>query len=103
MNHNAGGAGREAGGGGGVGQGAVAVSKKEKTMALKWQLTSNDEQEIKTGTDESKPGTKYTITHPKPKFHLHYEKHGTRSPLGSADSWEEAEKFANDHAKGNIL
>ena len=66
-------------------------------MALKWQLTS------KTGIDESRPGAKYTITHAEPKFHVHYEKHGARSPLGSADSWEGAEKIANDHARQTLL
>jgi hypothetical protein len=80
---------------------------QEETMALKWRVIfKDDKQEIRTATDESKPGTTYTITHTsnaKPQFRLHCEKRSARSPLGGADSWEEAEKFADDHAKNTVV
>jgi hypothetical protein len=76
-------------------------------MALRWRVIfKDDEREIRTANDDGKPGTTYTITHTvgdKSQFRLHVEKHGARSPLGSGDSWEEVEKFADAHAKNSIV
>lgn len=68
-------------------------------MTLRWNTTfKGAEQEISAAPHI--PGAKYTITDTpdaEPRFRVHFEKQNTRSPIGTADTREEAEKIANDH------